>query len=83
MLYKAITEKFKPADGKLNHDYLLEDDVFAAVMARVKYAVSTVPLPKLGDTEAQARYWFKYYNKGKVSKEIKVYVDKWKAANKK
>ena len=83
VLYKAITEKFKPADGKLNHDYLLEDDVFAAVMARVNYAVSTVPLPKLGDTEAQARYWFKYYNKGKVSKEIKVYVDKWKAANKK
>lgn len=83
VLYKAIREKFKPADGKLNHDYLLEDDVFAAVMARVNYAVSTVPLPKLGDTEAQARYWFKYYNKGKVSKEIKVYIDKWKAANKK
>lgn len=83
VLYKAITEKFKPADGKLNHDYLLEDDVFAAVMARVKYAISTDPLPELGDTEAQARYWFKYYNKGKVSKEIKVYVDKWKAANKK
>lgn len=83
VLYKAITEKFKPADGKLNHDYLLEDDVFAAVMARVKYSRYEAKLPKVGETREQANYWMKYYNGIYDAKKVEEYIDKWKAVNKK
>ena len=67
----------------MNHDYLLEDDVFAAVMARVKYSRYEAKLPKVGETREQANYWMKYYNGIYDAKKVEEYIDKWKAVNKK
>ena len=37
---------------------------FAILMARLVYRRVPKALPKVGDNEAQAKYWLKYYNAG-------------------
>ena len=61
----AVKTLFTPAGGELGFDMIRDNDEYAAVMARLRYAMDNdTPLPAAGDLEAQAAYWKRYYNRG-------------------
>ena len=60
-LYESILKYFG-GGAKISFEDLQNDDVLAAVFARIKYAQSGVPIPSAGDYAAQGAYYKKYYN---------------------
>lgn len=64
------------ADGETE---LIDNDSYAAAMARVHYKRAPKALPKAGDVEAMAAYWKQYYNTPLGAGTVDKYVSKWNA----
>jgi hypothetical protein len=62
------------ADGEAE---LIDNDSYAAAMARVLYKRAPKALPKAGDVEAMAAYWKQYYNTPLGAGTVDKYVAKW------
>lgn len=76
-LADAIRSAFTPAGGELTFDQIVDDDAYAAVMARLKYYRVPAPLPPAGDVQAQARYWKEHYNTKLGKGTVASYVETW------
>jgi len=58
---------------------LIYNDSYSTAIARLQYWMAPAPLPPANDLYAQARYWAKYYNKGKNREaKIKDYIKDWR-----
>ena len=87
-LYENLLKWFNPPNGEFEHDFLLKNDTFAAIMTRIRFYESAVPkgskkkevLPKVGDTRAQGLYWIYHYHKNKknLRKKLESFIDKIK-----
>ncbi len=58
-------------------ELLANNDRYSVLMARVYYLRIPAPLPKSGDTQAQAQYWKTYYNTREGKGTVEKYVRKW------
>jgi RHS repeat-associated protein len=64
-LADAIRLVFTPVGGSLSFDMIQNNDAYAAVMARLRYAAgNNDPLPDPTNPAAMADYWKTYYNRG-------------------
>lgn len=59
------------------HVELETNDKYATAMARVHYLRVSEPLPALGDLNAQADYWKKYYNTHLGKGVPREYINNW------
>ena len=64
------------ADGVLE---LRNNDRYAAAMARVHYKRAPAPLPPVGDIQAMAAYWKRYYNTIHGAGTVAQYLHSWNA----
>lgn len=62
------------------HAELLVNDVYAAAMARIHYKRVAEALPAVGDTDAMAGYWKRYYNTPRGKGRAAKYVQTWERA---
>lgn len=59
-------------------DQLYDNDRFACAIARLKYWMCPLPLPRADDAPALAAYWLRHYNaggKGSVEKFLAAYTE--------
>lgn len=74
-LAKLIEAFLNDQEDKL---FALENnDRYATAMARIHYMRVPDPLPKVGDIEAQARYWKKFYNTPLGAGQPHEFIEKW------
>lgn len=75
-LYKIID--WIDSTGGFNHNRLVYDLYYATLMARLRYLIVPIDLPKKDDVDGMAKYWKKYYNtergKGTIEGFIKKYL---------
>jgi hypothetical protein len=77
VLADAIRSAFTPAGGELSFEQIVDDDAYAAVMARLHYLRVPAPLPAAGDVPAQAKYWKDHYNTKLGKGTVAGYVETW------
>lgn len=77
VLAGAIRSAFTPAGGELSFEQIVDDDAYAAVMARLHYLRVPAPLPPAGDVQAQAQYWKDHYNTKLGKGTVAGYVETW------
>ena len=58
----------------------MNDDPYAAIMARIKYYRAPTSLPPAGNLQAQAQYWVKNYNAGGKG-TVEHYISEWHRFN--
>jgi hypothetical protein len=86
-IWQNFIEYRKPLKDAMLHHFnvtqkpdatrLVDDDSYAAIMARIRYARVPGSLPPAGDLRAQAQYWKANYNTSKGKGTVEEYLAAW------